>query len=220
MRRRSMHDGARYARPVPKARRFAMGCDGAACMMERAARAACLRGESLQPVGALTRRRTPPVGAHTRERSLHPWRRAPTRGRSTRGAALPPVRGRSTRGAALAPALALVGVQASSRCRQGHVSTYGGSCGSKFRQCPERFVSVSGTTFFRFRNEQHRVQAADLFSNTNSFHGPSRPLLGAGPNPGFRNLLPRVYVRVWSQCAALIIVWVMCDASDCRGLLS
>ena len=39
MRRRSMHDGARYARPVPKARRFAMGCDGAMCMMERAARA-------------------------------------------------------------------------------------------------------------------------------------------------------------------------------------
>ena len=25
-----MHDGARYARPVPKARRFAMGCDGTA----------------------------------------------------------------------------------------------------------------------------------------------------------------------------------------------
>ena len=59
-------------------------------------------------------------------------------------------------------------------------------------------VSVSGTTFFRFRNEQRFAQAADIFSNTNSFHAPSRPFVGACPNIGVRKSLPRVYVHGFS----------------------
>ena len=43
-----------------------------------------------------------------------------------------------------------------------------------------------------FRHDQHRGQAADFVSNTNSFHGPARPFVGAGPNAEIRQKCPGV----------------------------
>ncbi len=57
---------------------------------------------------------------------------------------------------------------------------------------PRTCVSVSGTTFFRFRNEQQFAQAADIFLNQYINHGASRPFAGACQNPGVRKKGARV----------------------------